>query len=765
MAPGATDLTVRTQSATPPLYYGVQYYFKMQVQTIAGTGHRYRFKVWQVGSAEPGTWLMTTVEALSSISGGSMVLLAHHVSATFSDVRITPTPDGVPPVISNIVATPSATTATITWTTNEPATSSVAYGLTSSYGSVVSDLTNMVTNHSLLIQDLQPSTTYHYAVTSADYGGASSTSTDRTFPTTALTPPSPPVLVSPANGSSGQPTSPTLTWNRSVTATSYRVQLGTDATFSGGIIVLDSTLTDTVRAVSGLASGTRYYWRVSARNAGGEGSFGAVSTFVTALGTPVLVSPPNGAVNISSSPTLVWSRVTSATSYRVRVSTDSLFGGVPAIDDSSVVDTFRVAAGLVTGQKYYWRVQARNTITTGTFSSAWAFTPGLEAPTLVSPANGASNQPLNPTLRWTRVSSATSYSFQLGTDPSFATGIVFSDSLLADTSRTVEGLSSGTNYFWRARARNASGTGQYSLPWSFSTGLGGTQLLAPPDSSINQPLSIRFSWSRVASATAYSFQLATDSTFGSGIIKNDTSLTDTSRLVNGLSNNVTYYWHVRARQGGLNGPMSPTWKFTTIPRVPNVVTLIELPDGATGVSTDNVRFIWRHSQPSVNRYWFEMAIDSLFAMTRVDSTVVDSTTLAHSLVNGTYYYWRVRAGNPDGWGPFSQVRRFHVGPLDVSVEKPGVPESYALDQNYPNPFNPSTWIHFALPRRADVRLEVYTILGEHVATLLNEGMEAGFHRLQFSAQDGRGRMLSAGIYVYRLVTPEFTMARKMILLK
>jgi hypothetical protein len=250
------------------------------------------------------------------------------------------------------------------------------------------------------------------------------------------------------------------------------------------------------------------------------------------------------------------------------------------------------------------------------------------------------------------------------------------------------------------------------------------------------------------------------------MVKNDSSVLDTSRFVAGLSYKTTYYWHVRAKQGGLNGPMSATWNVTTIPHLPDPVSLIELPDGATNVANENVRFIWTQSQPGVNRYWFELALDTLFSMTRIDSTVADSTTVADGLANNASYYWRVRAGNADGWGPFSQVRWFHVGPLSVELDEGhGLPTSFALDQNYPNPFNPSTVIHFALPKASHVKLDVYSVLGECVATLVDEALEAGFHRVEFGAHDGYGRPLPSGMYLYRLVAPGYSAVRKMMLLK
>jgi hypothetical protein len=437
-----------------------------------------------------------------------------------------------------------------------------------------------------------------------------------------------------------------------------------------------------------------------------------------------------------------------------------MFGGTPALDDSSVVDTFRVATGLDVGQKYYWRIQARTSQATSNFSFAWAFTPGLGSPTLLSPPNGSSNQSVNSTFRWTRAPLATSYDLQIGTHPDFTPGTFLSESSIPDTFWAVPNLAAGTQYYWRVRSRNAAGPGHYSAPWSFLTGLAAPQLLQPANGSVDQPLTMRFEWRRVTSATGYAFQLATDSTFATGIVKNDTSIADTFRVVHGLSNNTTYYWHVRARQGSAYGAFSLTWRFVTLPRVPDTVTLVQLADSVIGVPNSDVRFIWRHAQPSVDRYWFELAMDPQFSLTSIDSTLTDSTKLVETLLDGTRYYWRVRAGNADGWGPFSMARTFHVGPLDVRLLDAGVPTTFALEQNYPNPFNPATGIRFQLPGASHVRLSVYDLLGREVAVLVDDRVGPGRYQVSF---DGAG--LSSGVYIYRLVAGSFIESRRMLLTK
>jgi len=102
----------------------------------------------------------------------------------------------------------------------------------------------------------------------------------------SITAPAAPTLVSPADGATGVSTFPTLTWNASAGATTYRLQLSTDSTFAS-FIVNDSTLADTSKQVGPLANNTRYFWRVSAKNAGGTSPFSAARRFTTAAPSSV----------------------------------------------------------------------------------------------------------------------------------------------------------------------------------------------------------------------------------------------------------------------------------------------------------------------------------------------------------------------------------------------------------------------------------------------------------------------------------------------
>lgn len=88
------------------------------------------------------------------------------------------------------------------------------------------------------------------------------------------------------------------------------------------------------------------------------------------------------------------------------------------------------------------------------------------------------------------------------------------------------------------------------------------------------------------------------------------------------------------------------------------------------------------------------------------------------------------------------------------------PERFVLEQNYPNPFNPSTIINFSIPVETQVALEIFDVIGNSVATLIDENLLAGNHVVTFDASK-----LSSGIYFYKLTTQYFSTLKKMLLVK
>jgi hypothetical protein len=140
-------------------------------------------------------------------------------------------------------------------------------------------------------------------------------------------------------------------------------------------------------------------------------------------------------------------------------------------------------------------------------------------------------------------------------------------------------------------------------------------------------------------------------------------------------------------------------------------------------------------------------------------TTVDYTFLAK---NGAQVSVSAADANPPNSGTINVDRTSYNGALTTTgVEQlSGLPNDYSLNQNYPNPFNPSTKIEYSIPSESFVELKVYDILGNEVASLVNEQQQAGVYRADFSADN-----LPSGMYFARITANEFTQVVKMILLK
>ena len=120
-----------------------------------------------------------------------------------------------------------------------------------------------------------------------------------------------------------------------------------------------------------------------------------------------------------------------------------------------------------------------------------------------------------------------------------------------------------------------------------------------------------------------------------------------------------------------------------------------------------------------------------------------------SVSNGKYIY-RLKQIDTDGKYEYSK---------EVEVDF-GLPKTFSLGQNYPNPFNPATKINYTLPVETDVQLQVFTIEGEFVKSLLDERQSAGVYSIQFDASN-----LASGTYLFRLNAGGFIQTKKMTLTK
>jgi phosphodiesterase/alkaline phosphatase D-like protein len=284
--------------------------------------------------------------------------------------------DSAAPVISKVSATPSSTGngATITWTTDELATSQVEYGLTAGYGFATPLNMTLVTSHVVGLSGLSPRTTYHYRVKSQDDMGNAAVSGDYTF-TTADD--DPPVISNVAATVTGM--SVTFTWTTDEPSTS-EVEYGTSPSY-GSTTSQDMTLvTKHSVGLTGLSPQTTYHFKVKSSDTAGLSTQSGDFTFTTTdVGAPVISGVTAIDVTMTGA-TISWTTDDPAES-QVEYGTKPTLGLITVLDTNRVTTHSVTLADLSPGTTYHYKVKSRDD------SGLWAWSGDFTFATVADPNN------------------------------------------------------------------------------------------------------------------------------------------------------------------------------------------------------------------------------------------------------------------------------------------------------------------------------------------------------------------------------------------
>ena len=103
---------------------------------------------------------------------------------------------------------------------------------------------------------------------------------------------------------------------------------------------------------------------------------------------------------------------------------------------------------------------------------------------------------------------------------------------------------------------------------------------------------------------------------------------------------------------------------------------------------------------------------------------------------------------------------------DVNEGPPQVlPNRYSISQNFPNPFNLSTAIRYTIPKRSEVTISIYNVMRRKVNTIVDETKGASSHTAYWDGTDKIGKVVSSGVYFYRIRADEFVETKRLLLLK
>ncbi len=486
------------------------------------------------------------------------------------------------------------------------------------------------------VTGLAGGTTYYYRLRAVNAAGSSADSNV----ITVLTVPTAPVATA---ATSVNATGFTANWGAVTGAVGYYLDVATDGGFAAPVVGYSNLNVNNVTtfAVTGLAGGSTYYYRLRAVNASGTSADSNVITVLTVPATPVATAASAIAVGGF---TANWGAVTGATSYRLDVSTSGTFGTfVAGYQDLDVgnVTTYSVS-GLAGGSTYYYRLRAVNAAGTSADSNVITV---LTVPAAPVATAATSVNATGFTANWGAVTGAVGYYLDVATDGGFAAPVVGYSNLSVSnvTTFAVTGLISSGTYYYRVRAANASGT---SADSNVITVL--TVPAAPMATAATSVNASGFSanWAAVTGATSYRLDVSTSGTFGTFVAGcQDLNVNNvTTFAVTGLAGGSTYFYRLRAVNASGTSANSNVITVLTVPAAPVAAAASAI--AATGFNAN-----WS-AATGASGYYLDVATDNGFTSPVSgfnNLNVSNVTTYAVTGLSGSStYYYRLRAANASG---------------------------------------------------------------------------------------------------------------------
>lgn len=621
--------------------------------------------------------------------------------------------------------------------------------------------------------------------------------------------PSPPTLLSPANGASNVPVDVLLEWRSPkgvMPGSMYSIQVAEDSFFTR--MRVTATTPDTFHSIS-LGYDSTYFWRVNASNINGVGAYARpyrFTTVVTPPPSPVLVLPGDGGTNQPTSMTFIWNPSSRASFYHIQLSLTTAFASI--VVEDTLTDTLVTISNLAHNTQYFWHVRAGNAGGVSPFSAPRSFTtigttsagdtilfpgeptastdyrlfslPGIQTSTASTFLQGAQGTD----WRLFRDNGApTNYLVELPSSFTFVTGEGYW--LIAKGSRSF------VNQNWLMPPLDQDGT--YAIPLDSGWNI------------IGNPFTVDVPWQSVLSANGLSLSTQLIAYQGAA------GYSYTATMLKPFSG---YYFFNGTGIQSLKIPY-PFGSPSPPPVVSPITWKIEMVfESGMNVDTDNYIGV----APSAS-----MGVDAMDA--RKPPLIFDQGFLYFSRPDWDSRYsrfrsdfrsevgegqvWEFEVANPqktDGTIRFfglegipreydiALVNIYNSVPVDlrqthdyafISVEtltpfklivgnpsfvqrqlSASIPATFSLEQNYPNPFNPATTIRFTVPRSEWVRLEIFSVLGQRVKVLTDGNLAPASYSIAWNGTDDSGIHVAGGIYFCRLLAGgKVIQVRKMALIR
>lgn len=340
---------------------------------VAGVAALYmeKSKLYSPIDVQAGIKINANMNLISSIpEGTSNILLSANFTQIPTAIKILPS---VPTLLSPLnAASAQGLSVSLNW---NQATNASSYSVEVSQSagfSTIANSFNAITTNSTSLTGLTPGTTYYWRVKANNADGSSDWSASWSF-TTNMTSPTQSL---PTNGATNSSIAPTLNWTAISSASSYLVEISTDATFTN-LISAKNTVTANSLGLTGLIAGTTYYWRVKANSDATSSEWSSVWSFTTAMaGAPTLASPANNTSSIALNSIFKWNS-TGAALYEIEIATKNTFIASTIVAKNISLNTNTFTPNTLKNRiTYYWRVRSKSADgkTVSAWSAVWKFT-------------------------------------------------------------------------------------------------------------------------------------------------------------------------------------------------------------------------------------------------------------------------------------------------------------------------------------------------------------------------------------------------------
>jgi hypothetical protein len=634
-------------------------------------------------------------------------------------------------------------------------------------------------------------------------------------------PPPVPVVNFPQNGATNIALSPTLSWNQAGDASQYHIRFADNNTFNP-LMIEDSVIMQTSKAVSGLQYDHSYYWQVRAKNDAGWGPWSSVWSFTTTpfsgtLYEPILTNPQNEQQGVPIPAPLSWTSETSGT-YNVQIAEDDQFNN-RVYDNANITTTELFVDGsfLDYNTTYYWRVNVTVAEETSPWSAPRLFTTQPDEiqamKTINFPQHDRRDEFSSSDYLMIGLPGGSNVRFRdVFTDEAGENWMAYWDNGKTGNPSEYFVAFDGTDVF-RFEAGRAF--------WVIHNGpiyidqkipIAGLNEFAQTEVNIHfgwnmitNPFGHRVSWEAVKQANNITADIKlwrydrSNRTFIEhtylepleGFYFNNPLATRTTLLIPYIDSfgkpvvfdDVIWYLDIKLTSGETKGASARIGAAENA-----LIGLDDLdyvkPHGLADLA--DVYFKHPDWDPHDSRYGGDIRpqlreVDSwefqVYAPKKNESklTFPGLSTISDNyevyLIDKTRLtYQNLRDDDDYEFISTQEISIFEIvigeaEAVDEHLESI-IPMTYSLGQNYPNPFNPTTTIPLTIPERTDVTLKVFNILGQEVVTVFTGTLNAGRHFFTWEGTNQAHSLMPSGIYIYQMTTTTgFKFTGKMVLIK